>query len=110
MLRILDLRQAVRLRGWPDEVDLALPIEIVTESGEATERYTLRVTAGKGVLEPSTRAGQITLTRGQFAVWYAGGYRSTAAATLAGVTAPPRTVAQLLAATTDREPWLADHF
>ncbi|MFG2569147.1 enhanced intracellular survival protein Eis [Streptomyces sp. NPDC048567] len=110
MLRILDLRRAVQLRGWPDEVELTLPIEIVTESGEATERYTLRITGGKADLEPTTRAGQITLTRGQFAVWYAGGYRSTAAATLAGVAAPPRTVARFLAATTDREPWLADHF
>ncbi|MEU8759861.1 GNAT family N-acetyltransferase [Streptomyces sp. NPDC048659] len=110
MLRILDLRQAVRLRGWPDEVSATLPIEIVTESGETTERFMLRITDGKGDLEPTTHAGRITLTRGQFAVWYAGGYRSTVAAALAGVAAPPLTIARFLAATTEREPWLADHF
>ncbi|MBT2505890.1 GNAT family N-acetyltransferase [Streptomyces sp. ISL-98] len=110
MLRILDVRQAIQLRGWPDEMDLTLPIEIVTEDGEATERLMLRVSHGKGELAPTTHEGKITLTRGQFAVWYAGGYRSTAAARLAGVDADPRALAQLLTATADREPWLPDHF
>ncbi|MFG2645936.1 enhanced intracellular survival protein Eis [Streptomyces sp. NPDC048370] len=110
MLRILDLRQAVQLRGWPEEADLTLPIEVVTEGGDATERFMLRITNGKGDLEPTTGEGQLILTRGQFAVWYAGGYRSTAAAALTGINGPPRRLTQLLAAAADREPWLADHF
>ncbi|MFD7283539.1 enhanced intracellular survival protein Eis [Streptomyces sp. NPDC059862] len=110
MLRILDLRQAVQLRGWPEELDLALALEVVTEDGEATERFTLRIADGQGELTPSTRDGMLTLTRGQFAVWYAGGYRSAAAAALAGVRGEPRALARLLLATADREPWLADYF
>ncbi|MFE1957719.1 enhanced intracellular survival protein Eis [Streptomyces sp. NPDC059479] len=110
MLRVLDLRQAVQLRGWADETDLTLPIEVVTEDGAATERFTLRIADGKGELTPTTREGRLTLTRGQFAVWYAGGYRSAAAATLAGLNGDPRSIAQLLHTTADREPWLPDHF
>ncbi|WP_406292306.1 enhanced intracellular survival protein Eis [Embleya sp. NBC_00896] len=110
MLRVLDLRRAVQLRGWPDETDLTLPIEVVTEDGEATERFTLRIANGTGELTPTTREGQLTLTRGQFAVWYAGGYRSAAAAALAGVSADPKALTRLLLATADREPWLADYF
>ncbi|MFE0055411.1 GNAT family N-acetyltransferase [Streptomyces sp. NPDC059003] len=110
MLRVLDVRQAVQLRGWPDEVDLALPIEVVTEDRESTERFMLQISGGKGELTPTTREGQLTLTRGQFAVWYAGGYRSTAAAALAGVDADPAPLARLLMATAEREPWLADYF
>lgn len=110
MLRVLNLAQAVRLRGWADEADLALPIEVVTEDGAATEPFMLRVAGGKGELSPTTREGRLTLTRGQFAVWYAGGYRSATAAALAGVRGDPRSIAQLLLATADREPWLPDHF
>ncbi|MFJ9381118.1 enhanced intracellular survival protein Eis [Streptomyces sp. NPDC101455] len=110
MLRILDLRQAVQLRGWPDDTDLTLPIEVVTEDGKATDRFILRIAGGNGELASTTREGQLTLTRGQFAVWYAGGYRSTAAAQLAGADGAPRALAQLLKATADREPWLADYF
>ncbi|GGX58560.1 GNAT family N-acetyltransferase [Streptomyces chartreusis] len=110
MLRVLDLSRAVQMRGWPDEADLTVPIEVVTENGEATERFTLRIAGGKGELTPATREGQLTLTRGQFAAWYAGGYRGTAAAALAGVTGDPKALARLLLATSDREPWLADYF
>ncbi|MDT0485302.1 GNAT family N-acetyltransferase [Streptomyces doebereineriae] len=110
MLRILDLRKAIQLRGWPDEVDLTLPIEVVAEDSRATDRFLLRISGGEGDLEPTTREGQLTLTQGQIAAWYAGGYRSAAAAQLAGVSGAPRALAQLLQATTDREPWLADYF
>ncbi|WP_331744698.1 GNAT family N-acetyltransferase (plasmid) [Streptomyces sp. NBC_01136] len=110
MLRILDLRQAVQLRGWPDDVDLTLPIEVVGEDGKATDRFILRIAGGEGDMTPTTREGQLTLTRGQIAVWYAGGYRSVAGAGLAGVGGSPRALAQFLKATADREPWLADYF
>ncbi|MFL4909453.1 enhanced intracellular survival protein Eis [Streptomyces sp. MMS24-I2-30] len=110
MLRVLDPVQAIQLRGWPDELDLALPIEVVTEDGNATQRFVLRITGGEGQLEPTARTGKLTLTRGQIAVWYAGGYRSVAAAEIAGVRGDPRALAQLLTATADREPWLADYF
>lgn len=110
MLRILDLKRAVLLRGWPEHVELELPVEVVTEPGDGTDRYTLRVSSGTGVLEPTIREGLVTLSRGQFAVWYAGGYRSTAAALLDGIRGHPAAVARLLAATGEREPWLADYF
>ncbi|MFD9562202.1 enhanced intracellular survival protein Eis [Streptomyces sp. NPDC059994] len=110
MLRILDLSRAVQLRGWPHEVDLTLPIDVLTEDGTAVEHFTLHIAQGKGDLSPSSCGGQLTLTRGQFAVWYAGGYSSVAAASLAGVRGAPGMLARLLAATAEREPWLADYF
>jgi predicted acetyltransferase len=110
MLRVLDLGQTVRLRGWPDWVDITIPLEVATETGEAPERFVLRITEGKGELEPSTRQGRLTLTRRQFAVWYAGGYRSVTAAMMAGVRGDSQEVDRLVRATADREPWLPEHF
>ncbi|MFE0063366.1 sterol carrier protein domain-containing protein, partial [Streptomyces sp. NPDC059003] len=110
MLRVLDVRQAVQMRGWLDDIELALPLEVATEDGESTERFTLQISGGKAELTPTTHEGHLTLTRGQFAVWYAGGYRSRAAATLAGVDADPKPLARLLRATAEHEPWLADYF
>ena len=110
MLRILDLRRAIELRGWPVEVRLDLPLDVASEDGTGTDRFTLRIADGRGELELGGGTARLALTRGQFAVWYAAGYRSPAAAALAGVHADPATLARLLQATAEREPWLADHF
>ncbi|MEU6813999.1 GNAT family N-acetyltransferase [Streptomyces sp. NPDC046860] len=110
MLRVLDLRRAVQLRGWSQEADLDLTVAIVTEDGTAVDRFSLRIASGEGELKPTDREPQLTLTRGQFAVWFAGGYRSAAAALLSGLEGDPRTLGRLLTATTEREPWLADYF
>ncbi|MEU8733696.1 sterol carrier protein domain-containing protein [Streptomyces tendae] len=100
----------MRLRGWPADADLALPIEVANQAGNATTRFSLRIHDGSGELEPSGRPDHVTLTAGQFAVWYAGGYRTTAAALLSGVRGSPAVVRQLVHATSDQEPWMADHF
>lgn len=110
MLRILDLRRAVELRGWPHEAQLDLPLDIVSEDGTTAERFTLRIADGSGELSPGGPTSHVTLTRGQFAVWYAGGYRSVTAAALAGVAGDPGAIARLLMVTAEREPWLADYF
>lgn len=110
MLRVLDLEQAVRLRGWPQHLDVALPIEVAADPAHPRQRWTLVITGGKGELGPSTRAGEVTLTRGQFAVWYAGGYRSAAAAALGGLRGVPDAVARLVAATCEAAPWLPEYF
>lgn len=110
MLRILDPRQAVRARGWPENLDTAIPLEVAHSAGAEPERCTLRITAGAGDLEPSRRPGRCTLTSRQFAVWYAGGYRTATAAALAGVTGAPSAIADLVHATAEREPWLPEHF
>ncbi|WP_395108333.1 enhanced intracellular survival protein Eis [Actinomadura sp. SCN-SB] len=110
MLRILDLRQAVQRRGWPEVLDTTIPMEVVNEAGTGADRFTLRITNGAGDLEPSSAAGRCRLTRRQFAVWYAGGYRTTTAAALAGVDGDPAAIADLIHATSDREPWLPEHF
>ncbi|MFF3159081.1 enhanced intracellular survival protein Eis [Streptomyces sp. NPDC057910] len=110
MLRVLDLTRAVQLRGWPKEADLDLPVAVVTEDRRAADRYSLCVAGGEGELKTTGREPQLTLTKGQFAVWYAGGYRSAAAALQAGVQGDPQALTRLLSATADREPWLADHF
>jgi predicted acetyltransferase len=110
MLRVLDPGRAVRLRGWPTDLDLTLPIDVTDQCGQPAERFTLRIHAGDGELEPSTRHGDIRLTRGQFAVWYAGGYRSAAAAGLAGVRGAPTALTQLVHATSGQVPWLSEYF
>lgn len=110
MVRVLDLRRAVELRGWPEGVDLVLPLDVVPENGQEAERYTLRIAEGRGELTPGGGAAHLILTRGQFAVWYAGGYRSAASAALTGIDGDPASIARLLMATGDREPWLADYF
>jgi len=100
----------VRLRGWPAHLDTTVALELVTETGDATEPFTLRITEGHGELEPSNRPGRMTLTRGQFAAWYAGGYRTATAAVLDGVRGDPVEIARLVGVTTEREPWLAEYF
>lgn len=110
MLRVLDFGQAVRLCGWPDDLDITIPLEVTTDTGDTTERFILRITAGKGELAPSACDGRLRLTRRQFAVWYAGGYRTVTAATVAGVRGDPQELARFVLATTDREPWLPEHF
>jgi predicted acetyltransferase len=100
----------VRLRGWPDDLDVTIRLEVTGDTGDTTERFTLRIATGKGELAPSAREGALRLTRRQFAVWYAGGYRTVAAAMLAGVHGDPQEVARLVRATADREPWLPEYF
>jgi predicted acetyltransferase len=110
MLRILDVPQALRLRGWPPELDITIPIELDADHSGPPQRFTLRIESGVAELEATTLEAEVRLTRRQLAVWYAGGYRTTTAATLAGVRGNPRVLATLIGATAEREPWLPDHF
>ncbi|CAM5406731.1 spore coat protein [Streptomyces spiroverticillatus] len=111
MLRLLDLPGAIQRRGWPEDLDATVPIEIESEDRLSHGRYLLRLTAGSAELTTTHRAGDVALTRGQLAVWYAGGYRTTTAARAAGVRATsPRALTTLIRATTGQEPWLPDHF
>ncbi|MFE7927547.1 enhanced intracellular survival protein Eis [Streptomyces sp. NPDC057456] len=110
MLRILDLPRAVRLRGWPADLDTTLPIGIEQENGD-TARYLLQISHGAADLQPTTIESRVRLTRRQAAVWYAGGYRSTAAAHMAGVrAADEQNLATFIRSTADHEAWLAEHF
>ncbi|MER5968431.1 sterol carrier protein domain-containing protein [Streptomyces sp. NPDC002055] len=111
MLRIHDLPEAVRLRGWPDDLTLALPVEIENDNGGTWDQYLLEVKDGNGHLTATHRTGEVKLTRQQLAVWYSGGFRTPAAAHLAGVAATSgEALTKLIRATTDYEPWLPDHF
>ena len=110
MLRVLDLRAAVEQRGWPGTLALSLPLEIEGDPGGPGGRFVLRVDSGAGALVPDARAGRVRLTRRQFAVWYAGGYRNATAAAMAGVLGDSHDLASLVNATNEREPWLPDHF
>ncbi|MGH7750700.1 MAG: sterol carrier protein domain-containing protein, partial [Candidatus Dormibacteria bacterium] len=87
-----------------------IPLDVTTDNDDTIQRFTLRITAGTGELAPSACDGRLRLTRRQFAVWYAGGYRTATAATLAGVRGDPQEVARLVLATADREPWLPEYF
>jgi predicted acetyltransferase len=111
MLRILDLHEAVRLRGWPAADEIAVRVEVEGESGDTWHQYLLEVSDGVGQLTKTHAIGEVRLTRRQLAVWYAGGYRTAASARLAGVTArSEEALTRLIRTTADHEPWLPDHF
>ncbi|MGW5679613.1 GNAT family N-acetyltransferase [Streptomyces sp. NPDC003860] len=108
MIKILDPAAAVSARGWPPGPGLTVPLELDTDTGPW--RYVLHIAEGRGELVPTTREGRVRMTGRQFAVWYAGGYRTPTAALFSGVTGDPTDVASFVRATADREPWLPDHF
>ncbi|MFJ4689437.1 enhanced intracellular survival protein Eis [Streptomyces sp. NPDC088789] len=109
MLRILDAAKAVKLRGWPTDLDLTLPLTISTPARPTT--YTLRIHGGHGELAPDSGPGHpVSLTERQFARWYAGGYRSPAAAALDGVDGDITGITRLVAAAGGAEPWLPEYF
>ncbi|MGW0315455.1 GNAT family N-acetyltransferase [Streptomyces flavidovirens] len=111
MLRILDIPEAIRLRGWPADLTTAVPIEIENETGNSWDRWMFQVKAGAAEITPTHIEEQVTFTRRQLAVWYAGGYRSATSARMAGVHAvSEKALATLVRSTTDLEPWLPDHF
>lgn len=111
MLRVLDPAEAVRRRGWPEDLDLTLPLTLRGENNSPSAPMLLRIAAGTGDLTPHPGAQhELVLTPRQFAHWYAGGYRTPAAALLDGVHGEPRSVAQLVRATADREPWMPEYF
>ncbi|MEU4030630.1 GNAT family N-acetyltransferase [Streptomyces anulatus] len=113
MLRILDPAEAVRRRGWPEDLDLALPLTLHTDadSPAAPAPMLLRITSGTGDLTPhSGGRNELALTHRQFAHWYAGGYRTPASALLDGVRGEPRSIARLVRATAEREPWMPEYF
>ncbi|MEU6346264.1 GNAT family N-acetyltransferase [Streptomyces sp. NPDC046977] len=111
MLRILDVPAAISARGWPPDLDATLPIAIENSTGDGIDRYLLQIAGGKADLTPTAASSQVTLTRRQLAVWYAGGYRTVTAAQMSGVlTEHVKTLTTLIQATTDHEPWLPDHF
>ncbi|WP_455351337.1 GNAT family N-acetyltransferase [Streptomyces sp. SYSU K217416] len=111
MLRILDVPEAVRLRGWPADIDATVPIEIESENGGAWDRYTLRITDGSAEIDSTIDESKVSFTRRQLAVWYAGGYRTVTSARMSGVRAgSEQALATLIRSTAQLEPWLPDHF
>ncbi|MFI6055947.1 enhanced intracellular survival protein Eis [Streptomyces violascens] len=111
MLRILDIPEAIRLRGWPSDLTTAVPIEIENERGDASDRWMLHLKAGAAEIVPTRVEGQVAFTRRQLAVWYAGGYRSAASASMTGIhAASEKALATLVRSTAEFEPWLPDHF
>jgi hypothetical protein len=105
--------------GAGDHLDLAVvhPVEetgvVLAQAAPRTtpHRYLLRIRAGTGDLTPTPDEGHVTFTTGQFAVWYAGGWRSPETARLSGVhTRSDAALAGLLKATAGEAPWLPDHF
>lgn len=111
MLRLLDVEEAVRLRGWPPHLSIRVPVTIESEEGGTWEEHLLEVQGGTARITRTHTTGAVRLTRRQLAVWYAGGYQTAASARLAGVAAKSdEALTDLIHATTDHEPWLPDHF
>ncbi|WP_046776366.1 enhanced intracellular survival protein Eis [Streptomyces yangpuensis] len=111
MLRILDAPEAIRLRGWPTSLTTTVPLEIESATGDSWDRWVLHIQDGAAELAPTSTEGKVTLTRRHLAVWYAGGYRTTTSARMAGVhSVAEEALSVLIRTTTDLEPWLPDHF
>ncbi|MEU7480532.1 GNAT family N-acetyltransferase [Lentzea sp. NPDC042327] len=109
MLRILDVEGALRLRGWPADLDLTATIDVTDH--DTTGCYRLHITGGRAEVEATTAPGDVRFTPQQLAAWYAGGYRTAAAARRSGVHAETSdALGGLVRATTTHEPWLPDHF
>ncbi len=110
MLRILDIPEAIQRRGWPNDLAITVPVDIESEHGGNWESYLLEVKGGTAQITETRTQGDVQFTRGQLAVWYAGGYRTAAAARITGVTAKSDEIlTQLIRATSDFEPWLPEH-
>lgn len=111
MLRILDAPGAIRLRGWPTDLTTTIHVEIENPTGDGWDRWLLHIRDGSAELTPTSVPGEVTLSRKQLAVWYAGGYRTVISARMAGVQAlSEQALANIIQSTTDHEPWLPDHF
>lgn len=111
MLRILDIPKAVRLRGWPTDLDATVPIEIESENSGSWDRYMLQITGGSAEINPTKNEGTVNFTRRQLAVWFAGGYRTATSARMTGVrSGSEEALATLIHSTAELEPWLPDHF
>lgn len=111
MLRILDIGQALRLRGWPADLRFTTTIGVEGSVPHAGSGYQLRVTDGQAEVDVVDSEPIVVFSSGQLAVWYAGGYATAAAARLSGVRSTSvEALATLLRATGHLEPWLPDLF
>ncbi|MER0241352.1 sterol carrier protein domain-containing protein [Streptomyces sp. HSW2009] len=83
----------------------------VEDDAGGSNRWMLTIKSGTAECTPTRITEQVTLTRRQLAVWYAGGYRSATSARMAGVHATSEeALTTLVHSTTRHEPWLPDHF
>jgi predicted acetyltransferase len=109
MLRILDIGSALGMRGWPVDMTFAATIEVDTPP--VPFRCRLTVADGAAAVETVEKDPEVRFTPGQFAVWYAGGYSSSATARYGGVRADSTgLLTTLIRATTHEDPWLPDLF
>ena len=111
MLRVLDVPAALRRRGWPADLSFATAIEVRGDPPDQPSRYLLRVADGAADVEVVDVEPVVRFSRGQFAVWYAGGYTTATTARLGGVHSDStNALATLIRAIHDQDPWLPDLF
>ncbi|MDX3433909.1 GNAT family N-acetyltransferase [Streptomyces sp. ME01-18a] len=66
MLRILDLQEAVRLRGWPTSLSTTVPVTVEGEEAGSWQEYLLDVHDGTAQINRAHTAGEVRLTRRQW--------------------------------------------
>ncbi|MEU4805798.1 GNAT family N-acetyltransferase [Actinosynnema sp. NPDC023587] len=114
MFRVLDVRAALGLRGWPEHVDTALALEVEDFGGAPPVTYLLEFANGRAEVSTTRRPADFALTWRQLSCWYAGGYRSAESALLDGIASDGsrsrEAVAEFVALTSAQEVWLADQF
>jgi predicted acetyltransferase len=111
MLRVLDIPQALRRRGWPADLSFATAIEVGGDAHHEPRRYLLRVSDGAADVDVVDVEPVVRFSRGQLAVWYAGGYTTATTARLGGVHGDSAdALATLVRATHHLDPWLPDLF
>nr|WP_272923948.1 GNAT family N-acetyltransferase [Streptomyces sp. SID3343] len=109
MLALVDPVEAVRARGWDEDLDVDLVLSVADPQGRTTG-YRLSVHGGAGRLETTGDNPDVELTSGHLAAWYAGAFGSPARMRVVGVRGRPAALRRLSRTTDDREPWLPDTF
>lgn len=70
MLALLDPPAAIAARGWPDHLDVAVPLSITSPDGTSASKV-LEVRAGEGQLTPGGE-GRVRVDLGALAAWFTG--------------------------------------
>lgn len=111
MTRLVEVAGAVAARGYRDDVDVTVHLEVAdTQAPWNAGRHVLRVQDGKGALEPGGR-GRVRLTVNAFASLYTGYASPQLLARLGLVDAASESdLAALSAVFSGPPPWMAEFF
>jgi predicted acetyltransferase len=110
MLRLVDLPAALRARGWPRHVDVAIDLDVTDDAlPENAGRWSLHVAAGRATVERGGR-GAVKIDVRALAALYTCWLDPFAACTAGGLEGDDDDLAALAAAFAGPSPWMPDFF